>query len=131
MQIELACQLLSKVEGGITNSRLVRLMDVPDNAKIIEIGHEFTGKRFEKSIGRSKEEAKVTQQAKISKTAQSLINSGDLYPVNCGQAHQSGAAFFRGRTYIAEWSPNGIKSRSVPGDKADMIRDMSRIRSQF
>jgi hypothetical protein len=68
---------------------------------------------------------------KISKNAQTLMDSGDLYPVNCGQGHQSGAAYFRGRTYIAEWSPMGIKARSIPGDRADAIRDMSRIRSQF
>jgi hypothetical protein len=68
---------------------------------------------------------------KISKTAQMLMYSGELSPINCGQMHQSGAAYYRGRTYIAEWSPLGVKVRSISGDRADAIRDMSRIRSQF
>jgi len=72
-----------------------------------------------------------TKTKTICKTAQNLINSGDLYPVCCGQAHQSGATFFRGRTYIAEWSPHGVKVRSERGNRAAMIRDMSLIRSQF
>lgn len=69
----------------------------------------------------------------ISKTAASLIKSGALYPVECGQIHKSVAAHFRGRVYIAEWSPLGTKARSELGSKmkADEIRELSRRESQF
>jgi hypothetical protein len=69
----------------------------------------------------------------ISKTAAALIKSGDLYPIECGQMHKSGAAHYRGRVYIAEWGPCGTKARSEPGSemKADEIRESSRRESQF
>ena len=70
---------------------------------------------------------------KISKTAAMLIATKQLHPEECGQGHKSGAKFFRGRTYIAGWGPDGevVGARSVQTDREQQFREASQIRSQL